>query len=285
MEFWGVEVKSGKPCSVELYQPRVVHLSQACLGEGKDKGNEPIYLYVTINGKKIVLGRLYPNKLPQQHFDLMFDKSFELSHSWKNGTVNFFGYECDQPDESDSSDFGSDSEFGEDIPSPLAHEVNGKPAALATKQKLNSVGPEKDIKDGNSSDDFDTASSEDEPDSDEDDSSDTDSSEDEGDEKAEEIPKKVEKVSKKRPAEPASETPGKKAKLVTPKKSGVDNKKANVHVDTPYPSKKAEKTSANQSKQKTPESAESHLCKPCKRPFKSEKALESHSKAKHSGGK
>lgn len=269
MEFWGVEVKSGKPCLVELEEHRVVHLSQACLGEGKDKGNEPIYLYVTISGKKIVLGTLSPNKFPQQQFDLMFEKSFELSHSWKNGTVNFFGYECDAPDESDTSDYGSD------IPVPVTQDVNGKPAAQAVKPKLNLAG---------SKDEFST--SEGELDSDEEESSESDSFEAEIDEdKAEETPKKVEKVSNKRPAESASEIPVKKAKLVTPKKTGEDNKKTNVHVDTPYPSKQAGKTSANQSKQKIPESAGSHLCKPCKRSFKSQQALESHSKAKHSDGK
>ena len=69
---------------------------QACLGEGKkDKRTESVYLYATIDGKKLVLGTLSPEKFPQQQFDLVFNKKFELSHNWKHGSVYFYGYRCD----------------------------------------------------------------------------------------------------------------------------------------------------------------------------------------------
>lgn len=66
---------------------------QASLGEiKKDKANESICIFVNIDGKKLVLGTLSPEKLPQQVFDLVFDKEFQLSHNWKNGSVYFYGY-------------------------------------------------------------------------------------------------------------------------------------------------------------------------------------------------
>ncbi|KAI8525876.1 hypothetical protein RHMOL_Rhmol13G0265000 [Rhododendron molle] len=98
--FNGVEVKSGEPCPVEAGQGRILHLSQVCLGEvKKDKGNDCVYLYVTDNGKKLVLGTLSSEKFPQLQFDLVFDDKFELSHGWKNGSVYFHGYRCDNQSE------------------------------------------------------------------------------------------------------------------------------------------------------------------------------------------
>lgn len=71
---------------------------QACLGEmKKDKGNESVCLFVNVDGKKLVLGTLFSEKLPQQQFDLVFDKNFELSHNWKNGSVYFYGYKANNP--------------------------------------------------------------------------------------------------------------------------------------------------------------------------------------------
>lgn len=99
--------------------------------------------------------------------------------------------------------------------------------------------------------------------------------------------------------------------------AGAETKKGGGHVDTPYPSKQAGKTPANQSKQQTPKPAGSHPCKSCNRytslvecfifskvlelvqfliptfclcinpcrSFNSENALDSHTKAKHTLGK
>lgn len=73
---------------------------QACLGEvKKDKGSESVSLYLNIEGKKLVLGTLNSEKLPQQLFDLVFDRNFELSHSWKNGSVYFYGYKAANHDQ------------------------------------------------------------------------------------------------------------------------------------------------------------------------------------------
>ncbi|KVH99926.1 hypothetical protein Ccrd_021842 [Cynara cardunculus var. scolymus] len=278
MEFWGVEVKSGQPLEVNLGEGKVLHLSQACLGEiKKDKSNESVCLHITVEEKKLVLGTLHSERLPQQLFDLVFDKDFKLSHNWKNGSVYFYGYKADQP--SDDHEYPLHSEEEEDalqLPIP-----NGKQEAkkeekpvvpnkkdlapkVPGKQHVKIVEPEKDTKsEGNDSDDDDSddsdAMSEDSDDDEENEDSSDDEEEDSDEE--EETPKK-QQSGKKRPNESAIKTPGtdKKAKLTTPQKT--EGKKGG-HVATPHPSKQAAaKTPANKS-------------------FKTDSALQSHNQAKH----
>ncbi|CAL5419768.1 unnamed protein product [Camellia sinensis] len=250
MEFWGLKVKSGQSRPVRPGKGKIVHLSQACLGEvKKNKGSESIYLYATVDGKKLVLGTLSPEKFPQQQFDVVFDRKFELSHNWKSGYVCLSGYRCDNPSNKPENDSA------------------------------------KNVEEGSSSTD-DSTSSDFFTDSDESYNTESESAEveTEDDDEEEEAPKKV-VLSKKRPAESATKTPGpdKKAKLVTPQKS--DAKKGSVHVATTHPEKQAGKTPGNQSKQPTPKSAGSNPCKSCNKSFNSENALESHTKAKHSAEK
>ncbi|CAL5350801.1 unnamed protein product [Camellia sinensis] len=265
MEFWGLKVKSGQSRPVRPGKGKIVHLSQACLGEvKKNKGSESIYLYATVDGKKLVLGTLSPVKFPQQQFDVVFDRKFELSHNWKSGYVCLSGYRCDNPSNKPENDSESKSE--------LKHPVN---AADNTKN----------VEEGSSSTD-DSTSSDFFTDSDESYNTESESAEveTEDDDEEEEAPKKV-VLSKKRPAESATKTPGpdKKAKLVTPQKS--DAKKGSIHVATTHPEKQAGKTPGNQSKQPTPKSAGSNPCKSCNKSFNSENALESHTKAKHGAEK
>lgn len=63
----------------------------------KEKGNESVCMCVNVEGRKLVLGTLMTEKLPQQQFDLVFDRDFELSHNWKNGSVYFYGYKANNP--------------------------------------------------------------------------------------------------------------------------------------------------------------------------------------------
>jgi hypothetical protein len=72
---------------------------QASLGESKNKGNESVPLYLKFGDQKLVLGTLSQEKFPQLSFDLVFEKEFELSHSWKQGSVFFCGYRADSPEE------------------------------------------------------------------------------------------------------------------------------------------------------------------------------------------
>lgn len=60
-------------------------------------GSESVCLFVNVDGKKLVLGTLFSDKLPQQQFDLIFDKDFELSHNWKSGSVYFYGFKAQNP--------------------------------------------------------------------------------------------------------------------------------------------------------------------------------------------
>ncbi|TMW93144.1 hypothetical protein EJD97_012117 [Solanum chilense] len=287
MEFWGAEVKSGQPLSVQPGDDMVLHLSQASLGEvKKDKASEPVCLSVTIDGKKLVLGTLSLDKLPQQQFDLVFDRDFELSHNWKNGSVYFFGYKAANPFEDEEDVDEDEDESDEEIPLTIAN--NGKTEAKAsakdsasTKQKVRVIefskvdkAEDKDESTDESADEDDSMMGEDEE---------GDSDEDLSDESEEETPKKAE-PSRKRPADSAAKTPvpDKKTKFLTPQKT--DGKKGAVHVATPHPSKQAGKTPGNKPNQ-TPKSGGSVACKTCNRTFGSENALESHSKAKHSAGK
>ncbi|KAL8263335.1 hypothetical protein R6Q59_024684 [Mikania micrantha] len=297
MEFWGLEVKSGHKIDVLLDKDKVLHLSQACLGEIKNnKSNESVCLYINIDEKNLVLGTLNSERLPQQLFDLVIDKDFQLSHNWKNGSVYFYGYMADQPaDYPEQSDTDDDEEF---LPLPVTNgkqeskkednqvAVKKEDNSLAAKkkegkQKVKIVEPEKDIKadeDDSDSDASDSMSEDSDSDEDNEDSSDSE----EGSDEEEETPKKP-PSGKKRPNESALKTPvsDKKAKFTTPQKT--DGKKAGGHVATPHPSKPNKQVkSENKSNQKSSASTEGAFsCKPCNRTFKSDGALQSHNQAKH----
>ncbi|XP_058223705.1 histone deacetylase HDT1-like isoform X2 [Rhododendron vialii] len=302
MEFWGVEVKAGEPLKVEPEDGRVIHISQAALGEGK-KGNDIVPLRLKINGKMFVVGSLSGEKFPQVSFDLVLEREFELSHDWKNGSVYFCGYTAENPYDDGEEGFESSDE-DEDFPLPVGITGNGtieakvnaptasKPKAAkpesSAKPKVTVVEPEKDddSDEDDSDDDSDDSDDEDMMDDveDKDDSEDGDDSEDE---EEEETPKKAEAKagpSKKRATESATKTPvpAKKVKLDTPQKT--DGKKGGGHTATPHPSKKTGKSPAansNKAKEQTPKSEGKVSCKTCNRTFNSDNALESHSKAKH----
>ena len=60
-----------------------------------------MYLFAKVGDQKFVLGILSSDKTPRVTFDLVFKKKFELSHTWKNGSVHFLGYK------------GSEDQYGE----------------------------------------------------------------------------------------------------------------------------------------------------------------------------
>ncbi|XP_057954668.1 histone deacetylase HDT1-like [Malania oleifera] len=308
MEFWGVEVKPGQSLEVNPDFTKIIHLSQAALGESKDKGKESIPLFVKIGDKKLVLGTLSPEVCPQLAFDIVFEQKFELSHNWKKGSVYFLGYEAVVPAGSDYSDSESDSEEEAPLLSENGNLELKVEATKADTTKANAAKPESSEKpkvkivdpkeskskkdednEEDSSDDVDEDSESDESDDEEmdqmvdgDDSSDDDEDDEEDEDEDEETPKKAE-PSKKRPSESAVKTPvpDKKAKLVSPQKTGG---KKGGHTATPYP-KQAAKTAAAKDKPKaqTPKSGGQVSCKSCSKTFNSESALQNHSKAKHSG--
>ncbi|KAG4145265.1 hypothetical protein ERO13_D05G086900v2 [Gossypium hirsutum] len=304
MEFWGIEVKSGQPIKADPGANYVIHLSQASLGESKNKA-ESVPLYVNVDGKKLILGTLSHQICPQLSFDLVFDEEFELSHNWKNGSVYFLGYKTFIPEEGDdfgmSSEEESEEEEDEELPvaaAAAAAAVNGKAKPDAKTAKANAGKPDAVKQSGKiaepsnnrkSEDEDDDDESEDESGSDEEDDSDDDDESDEmsmdesSDDEDEETPKKVEsskkipvESSKKRPAEAATPASAKKAKsAVTPQKT--DGKKGG-HTATPHPAKQSGKNSA-----KSPKSGGQFSCGSCNKSFGSEGGLESHKKAKHGG--
>lgn len=131
----GVEVKAGQPLKVKPTFDNIIHLSQvssyfvfwiivylsavcgslfiylcnavfqASLGETKkDKAHDSVPVFVKFGDKKLVLGTLITDTIPQLSFDLVFEKEFELSHNWKNGSVYFCGYQTPLPAEGDSGE-------------------------------------------------------------------------------------------------------------------------------------------------------------------------------------
>lgn len=275
MEFWGVEVKAGKPFKVVPQEGKVIHMSQAALGDVKGKGNESILLHVKIDGQKLVLGSLIRETIPQVSFDLVFHKEFELSHDWKNGDVYFCGYTGENPSAEDSE---SDDESEEQLAPVFVNQNEVKPTedkSKDTKPKVTFIEPKKPMESSDEDDDDEdmpgALDSNDDDSEDEDDSDDEDNSEDD-----EETPKPV--TDKKRTFESATKTSvqAKKPKAYTPQMT--DGKKGG-HVATPHPSKQAGNNSAIA---QPPKSEGKVTCKSCSRTFNSENALQSHTKAKHS---
>ncbi|KAG8504093.1 hypothetical protein CXB51_002399 [Gossypium anomalum] len=267
----------------------------------KEKGKETICLYLKFKNQKFVVGTLSQEKCPQIALDLVLHDKFELSHTWKNGSVYVTGYYVDT---------SQDTESEEELPEPTMNLVKSEPAAsdpTMTKQ-VKIVEPKKD--DDSSDEDEEDSSAEDEESSEEqeprmlvngeNDSDDADTDEDDSEEESsDEDQKTPEKAgpSKKRPAESSKKTlllkrrqswslPKRQADFpshLCPSRDFDYGKKAGGHIATPHPSKKAGKTSAAAAAQvkETPKSGGSFPCKSCGRSFGSENALQSHSKAKH----
>ncbi|XP_055834557.1 histone deacetylase HDT2-like isoform X2 [Solanum dulcamara] len=248
MEFWGVEVKAGESLKVKPELFKLIHVSQAAIGEVKDvKEAKHVPLRLTVGENSYVIGTLSAEDRPQLMFDLVFEKEFELSHGWKNGSVFFIGYTADDPstDEIDSGDdvFSDEENVLEALNGKHEADVkdvkpDAKKSALVKDEKNAKVAEPK--KKAESEDDDDSEDDSDDEDDSEDDSEDvplgmdgpegmdfSDGSEDdseEDDDSEEETPKKVEQ--KKRPAPSPKVAPGsgKKAKQATPDKKSGDKK-------------------------------------------------------------
>ncbi|XP_037491720.1 histone deacetylase HDT1 [Jatropha curcas] len=292
MEFWGVEVKAGEPLKVKPESDSILHLSQAALGESKkEKGNESVPLFVKVDDKKLVLGTLSTENIPQISLDLVFEKEVELSHNWKNGSVYFCGYQTLMPDE---EDMYSDEDSEEDKPLPLVNADNGKPhvepvKAIAGKPKPDSPAKQKPKPAEPSK----GQKAEDESDEDESDDDDSDDEDDESDSEdgSEEVSALYTFVATKRMTIYIFQWSQKfffifyfyiLLNINCISFCGSDGKKGG-HTATPHPAKGAAKTAAVGSNAKSPKSGGQFSCKSCDRSFGSDGALQSHSKAKHGG--
>ncbi|XP_078441293.1 histone deacetylase HDT2-like [Wolffia australiana] len=304
MEFWGVEVKPGETVKYELNDNKYLHLSQVTLGEGKkeSKADERATIFVNFDNKKLVIGTLSADKCPQISYDLVFEKDFELSHNWKNGSLFFVGYKVQPEGPADLSDeIDSESEYED---SPVAKELkeskneNGKAksniekASLSSKADAKAPGLKRDeVEDEDDSDDDDDFELDDEDKMDgESESDEEETGEESSDEEDEPTPKKG-GDEKKRVIDPAPKTPvpEKKAKIVAPPSAqktggGAEGKKGGGQPATPHPAKQAGKTPATSDKPKpaqTPKSGGTVACPSCPKTFKDENALKSHTLAKH----
>nr|GMD17919.1 histone deacetylase HDT1-like [Ipomoea batatas] len=220
MEFWGVEVKQGQSLKVSPEHDRIIHISQASLGEVKDeKAANKVPIRLKIGGKNFVIGTLSAGDRPQIMFDLVFEKEFELSHDWKNGKE--FDFESDEELPIESPENGKlepKVNAAKPAKKPSATEalpskkLESKPAA--DPKKVEPVSDDDDDSDDEDEDGEDSDESMEDGESEEDDS--------EEDESDEETPVKGKPQMKKRPAQPLPETraPAKKAKQATTDKSG-----------------------------------------------------------------
>lgn len=48
-----------------------------------------------VDDQKLVIGTLSHDKFPQLCTEIVLERPFELSHSWKDGSVFFSGYKVD----------------------------------------------------------------------------------------------------------------------------------------------------------------------------------------------
>ncbi|KAF2563939.1 hypothetical protein F2Q70_00014633 [Brassica cretica] len=130
------KVEAGKPLKVKPDEDYLIHLSRACIFNGKE--GETALLDVTVDGKKFVIGYLSQEKIPQINLDLFFEKEFELSHSLERGSVDFTGYktpDLDEDDDSSSSEdyyTSSDSEEEEEVMVHSTITANGSAGAAAS---------------------------------------------------------------------------------------------------------------------------------------------------------
>ncbi|CAN7121820.1 unnamed protein product [Brassica rapa subsp. narinosa] len=129
-------VEAGTPLKVKPDEDYLIHLSRACIVNGKE--GETALLDVTVDGKKFVIGYLSQEKIPQINLDLIFEKEFELSHSLERGSVDFTGYQTPDGDEDDDSSSSedyytsSDSEEEEEVMVHSTITANGSAGASAS---------------------------------------------------------------------------------------------------------------------------------------------------------
>ncbi|KAG2311309.1 hypothetical protein Bca4012_025736 [Brassica carinata] len=92
MKFWGVEVEAGKLLNVPG-EECPISITQVAFDKRTDGGSA--VLYVTINGKKLLIGTLSQSD-PQISCNLVFEKEFSLSHSLESASVYFIGQSADE---------------------------------------------------------------------------------------------------------------------------------------------------------------------------------------------
>ncbi|GAB2227009.1 hypothetical protein Drorol1_Dr00008808 [Drosera rotundifolia] len=122
--FWGLEVPPGVSIPVDPKEGKgiLLYLSQAWFGVyNEENGNEQVLLHATIDGEQRPLGVLTADKFPHLSLGLVFEKEFELSHTWKNGSIHFAGYKLSEEEKVELT--------AEDLANASAKDQLEKPAA------------------------------------------------------------------------------------------------------------------------------------------------------------
>jgi len=232
-------VKAGVPLRVEPEEGRLIHISQAALGEVKNgKGPKRCYLRLKVDGQSYVIGTLSAEERPQVMFDLVLEKAFELSHDWKEGSIHMAGYTADEEEQNVGDDYfdedsSSDEEMMQvDTPTVVETEKPKKKETEKPKNKENKLvnkKPPSDDEDDEDDSDFSedgeaakvstdkmVAGDEDVSDDEDDSDDDEDDSDDDEDDSDDEVPDLV--PQQKKPSTPAPAA--KKAKITTNDNSG-----------------------------------------------------------------
>lgn len=74
------------------FRVTILDIFEVSIGDCKGLKKEYVPLFVKVDEKKLVLGSLQSEDIPQFGCDLVFEKDFELSHNWTKGSVYFVGY-------------------------------------------------------------------------------------------------------------------------------------------------------------------------------------------------
>ncbi|KAF8086417.1 hypothetical protein N665_0626s0009 [Sinapis alba] len=154
MEFWGIEIKPGKPIKVEQEDGYMIHVSQIALGEFKNVGDKTVQVYVKVGGddkQKLLLGNL-SQKVPQISLDLMFEQDFEISHECKSTSIYLLGYKTVDPMDGElNSDFDSEDEeipmdmFRSELEKSNVNGLNGQKANVeAGESESDEMGSDED---------------------------------------------------------------------------------------------------------------------------------------------
>ena len=86
---------------------------------------------MTVDGKKLVIGKLSQGSISQISLYLIFDQEFELSHSLETGSVHFIGYKSPNMDDEECYS-SSDSSSEEEMEVPATDTANGNDGAAAS---------------------------------------------------------------------------------------------------------------------------------------------------------
>ncbi|XP_023640237.1 histone deacetylase HDT4 [Capsella rubella] len=162
MEFWGIEVKPGKPLMAEPEDGYMIHVSQVSIDLSKVNEDENVLVYVKYGDdkNKYLIGNL-SHKFPQVSLDLFFDQEFEISHDSKT-SVFLLGNQT--PDDEQDEEIDSDSELDEFMGQQIG--------ALPPNGMNNEIEPIEDVdssEEDSDSDSDEMISSDDEDESDEED--------------------------------------------------------------------------------------------------------------------